>query len=57
VPMGSGDLALLAQLKALKADGYDGLFTIETHFSPAGCPQSVGSQMSLDALRTIWKEI
>lgn len=57
VPMGCGDLALLAQLKALKADGYDGLFTIETHFVPAGCPQRVGSQMSLDSLRTIWKEI
>ncbi|QOV91034.1 sugar phosphate isomerase/epimerase family protein [Humisphaera borealis] len=57
VPMGSGDLALLAQLRALKADGYDGLFTIETHFIPAGCPQKTGSQLSLDALRTIWKEI
>lgn len=57
VPMGSGDLALLAQLKALKADGYAGLFTIETHFIPAGCPQRVGSQISLDSLRTIWKEI
>lgn len=57
VPMGSGDLALLGQLRALKADGYAGLFTIETHFVPAGSSQKTGSQMSLDALRTLWKEI
>ena len=57
VPLGSGDLPLVAQLRALKDDGYDGLFAIETHFVPAGSTQKTGSLMSLDALRTIWSEI
>ena len=57
VPLGSGDLPLVAQLRALRDDGYDGLFTIETHFVPAGSTQKTGSLMSLDALRTLWKEV
>ena len=57
VPLGSGDLPLVAQLRALNADGYDGLFTIETHFVPAGSTQKTGCLMSLDALRTLWKEV
>lgn len=54
VPMGSGDVAVIPQLRALKAAGYDGLFTIETHFAPAGGSRMTGSQMTLDALRTLW---
>jgi L-ribulose-5-phosphate 3-epimerase len=57
VPLGSGDLPLVDQLRALAADGYDGLFTIETHYVPAGGTQKAGSQLSLDALRTLWKEV
>jgi len=57
VPMGCGDLPLVEQLRALKADGYDGLFTLETHFTPAGAKQKAGSQMSLDTLRTLWMEV
>lgn len=57
VPLGSGNLPLVAQLRALRDDGYDGLFTIETHFVPAGGTQQAGSLMSLDALRTLWKEV
>jgi sugar phosphate isomerase/epimerase len=53
--MGTGDLALIAQLKALEADGYKGLFTIETHFVPPGGNQMLGSWMSLDSLRLMWK--
>lgn len=54
VPMGTGDLALIAQLKALAADGYQGMFTIETHFVPPGGNQMLGSWMSLDSLRLLW---
>jgi sugar phosphate isomerase/epimerase len=57
VPMGTGDLPLLAQLKALATDGYEGLFTIETHFVPAGGTQMDGSWMSLDSLRILWRKI
>lgn len=57
VPLGSGDLPLIAQLRALAADGYDGLYTIETHFVPAGGTKKAGSRLSLEALRVLWKEV
>ena len=57
VPMGSGNVAVIPQLRALKADGYAGLFTIETHFTPAGASPKTGSKMTLDALRTLWKQV
>jgi sugar phosphate isomerase/epimerase len=57
VPMGSGNVAVIPQLRALKANGYDGLFTIETHFTPAGGTRKTGSRMTLDALRTLWNEV
>jgi L-ribulose-5-phosphate 3-epimerase len=56
VPLGSGNVAVIEQLKALQADGYDGLFTIETHFIPAGGSKMTGTCMTLDALRTLLKE-
>jgi sugar phosphate isomerase/epimerase len=57
VPMGSGNVPVIPQLKALKAAGYDGLFTIETHFAPAGSNKKTGSQLTLDAMKTLWKEV
>lgn len=57
VPLGSGDVPLVPQLRALAADGYDGLFTIETHFTPAGGTRKAGSRMTLDALQTLWTEV
>lgn len=53
VPLGSGSVPVIAQLKALIADGYDGLFTIETHYVPEGGTQMMGTRMTLDALRTL----
>ena len=53
VPLGSGDVPLIPQLRALAADGYEGLFTIETHFTPAGGTRKTGSRMTLDAIRTL----
>lgn len=57
VPLGSGDLPVVAHLRALKADRYDGLFTIETHYAPDGGSKRTGSKMTLDAVRTLWAEV
>jgi sugar phosphate isomerase/epimerase len=57
VPLGSGDVGVIPQLKALADDGYQGLFTLETHFVPEGGNQKTGSRMTLDALRTLSQEV
>jgi len=57
VPLGSGNVNWLLQLRALAADGYDGLFTIETHFTPEGGSSKTGSRMTLAALRAMVKEV
>lgn len=56
VPVGSGNVPFIAQLQALEADGYKGLFTIETHYKPEGGSKEAGSRMTLDALRVLVKE-
>jgi L-ribulose-5-phosphate 3-epimerase len=53
VPLGSGDVDWLGHFRALAADGYDGLYTIETHFTPAGAEKALGSRMTLDAIRAL----
>jgi len=57
VPLGSGVVKWIAQFRALRDDGYPGLFTIETHFTPEGAKKSVGSKMTLDAIRTLAEEV
>lgn len=57
VPLGSGSVPVIPQLKALLADGYDGLFTIETHFIPEGGSQMKGTRMTLDALHALLSEV
>jgi L-ribulose-5-phosphate 3-epimerase len=57
VPLGSGNVPWIPQFKALVADGYDGLFTIETHYTPEGSTRKIGSKMTLDAIRTLMKEV
>jgi sugar phosphate isomerase/epimerase len=57
VPLGSGDVPFIPQLRALAADGYDGLFTIETHFTPEGGTRKTGSRMTLDGLRALVQEL
>lgn len=57
VPLGSGDVKIIAQLQALAADGYEGLFTIETHYIPDGGSRMTGNRMTLDALRALLKEV
>jgi len=56
VPMGSGNVPFIPQLRALSADGYDGLFTIETHYKPEGGSAKTGSRMTLDAILTLARE-
>lgn len=56
VPVGSGNVPFIAQLKALQEDGYKGLFTIETHYKPEGGSKAAGSRMTLDALRILAAE-
>jgi sugar phosphate isomerase/epimerase len=53
VPLGSGEVDWLAHFRALAADGYEGLYTIETHFTPAGAEKALGSKMTLDAIRNL----
>lgn len=57
VPAGSGDVAYIRQLKALKDDGYDGYFTIETHYIPEGGSRKTGTRMTLDAIRALAGEV
>ncbi|MDB5324162.1 MAG: xylose isomerase-like barrel protein [Phycisphaerales bacterium] len=57
VPLGSGSVPWIAHFRALAADGYDGLFTIETHFIPDDGTQRTGSRMTLDAIRALWSEV
>lgn len=57
VPLGSGSVPFIPHLRALAADGYDGLFTIETHFKPEGGSARTGSRMTLDAIRTLSREV
>jgi sugar phosphate isomerase/epimerase len=53
VPLGSGDVRWIEHFRALAADGYGGLYTIETHFAPAGGDKALGSRMTLDAIRAL----
>ena len=57
IPLGSGNVALIPQLRALATDGYEGPFTIETHFTPEGGNRKTGCRMTLDALRAVVEEV
>ncbi|MHA6484904.1 sugar phosphate isomerase/epimerase family protein [Paenibacillus sp. strain BS8-2] len=57
VPLGSGSVPVIEQLEALLKDGYDGLFTIETHFAPRGGTGRTGTKMSLEALKAMLSEV
>jgi L-ribulose-5-phosphate 3-epimerase len=56
VPLGSGTVAWIAHFRALEADGYEGLYTIETHFTPEGGTRMNGARMTLDAVRILWDQ-
>jgi L-ribulose-5-phosphate 3-epimerase len=56
VPIRSGKVPFIEQFKALSADGYTGLFTIETHHIPKGGTAMDGTELTLNALRELVEE-
>jgi len=52
VPIGDGEVDYAGQLRALAADGYSGVLSIETHFAPDGDTEA-GTKMALDGLRRL----
>ena len=56
LPLGSGDVPWIPHFRALAADNYTGLFTIETHFTPTGGTRMTGSRITLDAIRALATE-
>jgi len=53
VPIGEGNVPFIDQLQALENDGYEGLFTIETHYIPEDGTALEGTQMTLEGLRKL----
>ncbi len=57
VVVGEGEIDYPAQLAALKADGYTGYLSLETHYRPfAGTPEQ-GSRLCLQALRKMLSDL
>ncbi|GIP39809.1 hypothetical protein J31TS4_30890 [Paenibacillus sp. J31TS4] len=57
VPIGMGNVPFEAQLRALERDGYDGLFTIETHYIPEGGTAMEGTALTLRGWKNIVTEV
>ena len=53
VPIGSGRVRLREQIEALEKDGYRGLYTLETRYTPEGGTPMQGTQETLDGLKRI----
>lgn len=53
VPIGSGRVKLREQINALEKDGYTGLYTLETRYTPEGGTAMQGTQETLDGLKRI----
>lgn len=53
VVVGEGEVNYLAQIAALKRDGYDGWLSLETHYVPAGGTPEEGSRICLSALKKL----
>lgn len=57
VPLGAGTVKVIAQLRALAADGYEGLYTIETHYVPEDGSRMTGTRITLEALKALAKDV
>ncbi len=53
VPIGSGRAPLRAQIEALEKDGYAGVYTLETRYTPEGGTPMQGTEMTLEGLRRL----
>ena len=53
VPIGKGKTPLREQILALERDGYKGLYTLETRYTPAGGTAMQGTEETLAGLRAI----
>lgn len=53
VPIGSGTVHFADQIAALEREGYQGLYTIETHYIPPGGTAADGTLQSLEGLRQV----
>lgn len=57
VPIGRGTVDFAGQFAALAKAGYDGLFTIETHYVPDGGTQADGSEQTWAGLQNILSQM
>jgi L-ribulose-5-phosphate 3-epimerase len=53
VPIGQGKTPLREQIRALERDGYQGLYTLETRFTPPGGTPMQGTELTLAGLKKI----
>ena len=53
MPMGTGELDLRGQLRALGADGYQGVVTLENHYTPPGGTREDGVRASFRGLKQL----
>lgn len=53
VPIGKGRTPLREQIAALERDGYRGIYTLETRYTPAGGTPMQGTEETLDGLKAL----
>lgn len=54
--VGDGQIDFVGQFAALKADGYGGWYSLETHYAPYGSDGETGSRLCLAALNRIFAD-
>ena len=57
VSLGTGEVDLLGQLRALKKDGYAGVVSMENHFTPAGGDTEAGVRESFAGLQRLMAQV
>jgi sugar phosphate isomerase/epimerase len=57
VALGSGEVDLTGQLRALKADGYSGVVSMENHFTPTAGTKEDGVRQSFAGLKRLIAEM